>query len=459
MSGIASVGRPATGIKTMRAAALAIGLGATTLAMPPTGAVAQSADQTPAAIQQAIPVVAQSGMVVAQEPRAARIGVDILQKGGNAVDAAVAVGFALAVSYPRAGNIGGGGFMLIHRASGGDTAIDYRETAPAGINAKSFLDAAGQCRSAEVARIRARHRRAGHRRRSRARRGEIRFRPIHACRSDRAGDRHGARRHSLIADDLADLLPTAQARLARWPSTAQIFLKADGSALAAGDRLVQSDLADTLQAIARDGPRAFYEGRSPQKIAAAVQAAGGVMTADDLKGYRAVERAPVRGTYRGYDIVSMPPPSSGGVELIEMLNILEGYDLAHDDEAQTLYLMIEAMKRAYADRALFLGDPDAVAGSGRAADFEETTPRPGAPPSIPRHATPASAIHAGGTGNPKAATPRISRSSIVSAMRCPIPTRSISAMASDWWRTAPAFFSTTSSTILPPSRMRRTLTV
>ena len=123
---------------------------------------------------------------------------------------------------------------------------------------------------------------------------------------------------------------------------------------------MQADLANTLEAIAKAGPRAFYAGPIAEKIASAVQAAGGVMTADDLKDYRAVERAPVRGTYRGYDVVSMPPPSSGGVVLVEMLNILEGYDLAHEGEAQSLFLMTEAMKRAYADRAWFLGDPDVV---------------------------------------------------------------------------------------------------
>jgi gamma-glutamyltranspeptidase/glutathione hydrolase len=137
-------------------------------------------------------------------------------------------------------------------------------------------------------------------------------------------------------------------------------LKPDGSALSLGDHLVQSDLANTLEIIAKDGPHAFYFGPIAEKLAAAVQAAGGVMTVDDLKGYSAVERTPVRGTYRGYDIVSMPPPSSGGVELIEMLNILEGYDLAHQDDAHAAHFLVEAMKRAYADRALFLGDPDTV---------------------------------------------------------------------------------------------------
>ena len=164
--------------------------------------------------------------------------------------------------------------------------------------------------------------------------------------------------------------------------------------------MVQSDLADTLETIAREGPRAFYEGPIAEKIAAAVQAAGGVMTVDDIKDYRAIERTPVRGTYRGYDVVSMPPPSSGGVELIEMLNILEGYDLAHDDETQALYLMIEAMKRAYADRALFLGDPDAVTvpvakliAKSYAAAWRATID--------PVHATPASAIRAGANGDPE----------------------------------------------------------
>src|SRR5262249_51538470 len=152
----------------------------------------------------------------------------------------------------------------------------------------------------------------------------------------------------------------------------------------------------TLESVARAGPRACYQGPIAEKIAAAVQASGGVMTADDLKGYQAIERVPVRGTYRGYGVVSMPPPSSGGVELIEMLNILEGYDLAHADAAQALHLQIEAMKRAYADRALFLGDPDTVKvpvekliAKDYAAAWRATID--------PDHATPASAIRPGGT--------------------------------------------------------------
>ena len=162
-----------------------------------------------------------------------------------------------------------------------------------------------------------------------------------------------------VETDIADSLPGVASRLARWPSSARIFLRPDGTALREGERLVQRDLADTLEAIAETGPRAFYEGPIAERIAAAVQEAGGLMTAQDLRDYEPKERAPVRGTYRGHDIISMPPPSSGGVLLIAMLNMLEAYDLEADD-SRTLHLMIEVMKRAYADRAVFLGDPDFV---------------------------------------------------------------------------------------------------
>jgi gamma-glutamyltranspeptidase / glutathione hydrolase len=338
---------------------------------------------------------AHDGMVVAQEPLAARVGVDILKKGGNAVDAAVAVGFAMAVTYPRAGNIGGGGFMVIHRANGDNVTIDYREAAPAAITATSFLDAQG---NADPEKSRNSALAVGV--------------PGTVAGLALAEEKYGSGRFTL-ADLLAPAValardgfavsattmpppPFAASRLARWPSSAEIFLKPDSSALSIGDRLVQSDLANSLEAIAKNGPRAFYDGPMARKIAAAIQAAGGVMTPDDLKQYQAVERAAVRGTYRGYDIVSMPPPSSGGVELIEMLNILEGYDLAHDDEAEQDFLMVEAMKRAYADRALFLGDPGAVnnpvarlTAKDYAAQWRATID--------PSHATPASVVRAGGS--------------------------------------------------------------
>ncbi len=330
-------------------------------------------------------------MVVAQEATAARIGVDILQKGGNAIDAAVAVGFAMAVTYPRAGNIGGGGFMVIHRAGGEDTAIDYRETAPRAIHAKSFLDAQGNAdpqKSRDSALgIGVPGTVAG------LALAEQKFGSGRFTLADLIAPAIALARDGIaVTDDTADSLPGDRPRLARWPSTAPIFFKGDGAVLGPGDRLVQTDLAYTLEAIAKDGPQAFYQGAIAAKLAAAVEAAGGVMTADDLEDYRAIERAPVRGTYRGYDIVSMPPPSSGGVVLLEMLNILEGYDLAHDDEAQELFLMVEAMKRGYADRAQFLGDPDMVdvpvkllISKDRAAHWRATI--------NPAHATPASDIH------------------------------------------------------------------
>jgi gamma-glutamyltranspeptidase/glutathione hydrolase len=171
-----------------------------------------------------------------------------------------------------------------------------------------------------------------------------------------------AREGFAVDDDLADSLARLAPRLARWPSSAAVFLRSGGAPLQRGDRLLQSDLAQSLEAIAGEGPRAFYAGPIADKIVNAVRAAGGVMTREDLRTYRAIERTPLIGSYRGYDIVTMPPPSSGGVHLLEMLNVLEGYPLADRGERspQTLHLMIETMKRAYADRAQFLGDPDQV---------------------------------------------------------------------------------------------------
>ena len=359
-----------------------------------------SEDRVPdAEIARAQGVAAHDGMVVAQEAQAARVGVEILRQGGNAVDAAVAVGFALAVSYPRAGNIGGGGFMVIHRADGEDAAIDYRETAPKAIGAKSFLDAEGNAdpqksRDSALA-VGVPGTVAG------LALAEEKYGSGHFKLADLIAPAIAMARDGIpVSDDTADSLPTDNPRLARWPSSAKIFLKPDGGALSSGDRLVQSDLADTLRTIAHEGPRAFYEGPIADKLAAAVVAAGGVMTADDLKDYQAIERTPVRGNYRGYDIVSMPPPSSGGIELIEMLNILEGYDLAHADAAQALHLMIETMKRAYADRAQFLGDPDTV--SVPVAQLISKTYAAAWRTTIdPAHATPASDIRAGGTVQPE----------------------------------------------------------
>ena len=315
--------------------------------------------RTPA-IAPAQTIRAHNGVVVAQEQRAAGIGIEILDRGGNAVDAAVAVGFALAVTYPRAGNIGGGGFMVIHLAkTGKDVAIDYRETAPAAATRTMFLDASGEPDPKKsrdsalsigvpgtVAGLALAHAKYGS--------GKLSLAELIAPAITFA--RNGVE----IVDDTADSLPLAQSRIARWHSSAPVFLNSDGIVLMPGQDLLQPDLAATLGVIAREGPKGFYEGPVAEKIVTSIRKAGGIMTTDDLKNYQAILRVPVRGSYRGYDIVSMPPPSSGGVHLIELLNILEGYDLAKLSREQSLHDMIEAMKRVYADRATFMGDPAAV---------------------------------------------------------------------------------------------------
>jgi gamma-glutamyltranspeptidase/glutathione hydrolase len=307
-------------------------------------------------------VAAEHGMVVAQEKIGARIGADILQQGGNAVDAAVATGFALAVTYPRAGNIGGGGFMIIHSAERHeDVAIDYRETAPAAATRDMFLGTDGK---PDIARSRDSALSIGV--------------PGTVAGLALALEKYGSGRFTLadllkpaialahdgfvIADDLADTLPGIARRLARWPASAKIFSRADGTSLREDDRLVQADLAATLSAIATQGPRGFYQGPVAEKLAAGVREAGGIMTVDDLKSYQPVVRAPVRGSYRGFEIISMPPPSSGGVVLLETLNILEGFPIPDMKQgtAASLHVMIEALKRAYADRARYLGDPDFI---------------------------------------------------------------------------------------------------
>jgi gamma-glutamyltranspeptidase/glutathione hydrolase len=308
------------------------------------------------------PVFSAGGMVSSQESLATRIGVEILEQGGNAVDAAVAVGFALAVTLPRAGNIGGGGFMIVHRADRGETkAIDFRETAPASMTKDVYLTEKGE---ADLKRSQDSGLGIGV--------------PGTVAGMAMALERFGSGRFTLgkliqpaaelardgviIGDDLAFSLKQAEARLRRFEATAKVFMTAEGNALPRGANLVQEDLARTLQAIAAGGPKAFYEGPVAEKLVAAVNAAGGRWTADDLKGYRAIERDAVRGTYRGHDIVSMPPPSSGGVHLIQILNILEGFDLkaAGHNSADAIHLFAEASKLAYADRSEYLGDPGFV---------------------------------------------------------------------------------------------------
>jgi gamma-glutamyltranspeptidase/glutathione hydrolase len=345
-------------------------------------------------------VRAEHGMVVAQEKIAAQIGADVLKRGGNAVDAAVATGFAMAVTYPRAGNLGGGGFMVIHSAAHHeDVAIDYRETAPAATTARMFLGPDGKPDAAKsrdsalaigvpgtVAGLALALEKYGS--------GKFTLAEILRPAIDLA--RNGI----VVADDSADTLPDWHRRLARWPASEKIFSRADGTTLREGDRLIQTDLATTLAAIAEQGPSGFYQGPVAAKLAKAISDAGGIMTSDDLKSYQAVIRAPIRGSYRGYDIVAMPQPSSGGIVLLEILNILEGFPMQDmkQDSVASLHVMIEAMKRAYADRARYLGDPafvsapvatlvakDYAAKQRASIDPDRATPWTGALSATPPH--------------------------------------------------------------------------
>ncbi len=320
------------------------------------------ADPVISPLATARPVVARHGMIVSQEAAASRVGLDILKRGGNAIDAAVAVGFALAVTLPRAGNLGGGGFMLIYRADlNQTTAIDYRETAPTATTKDVFLDANGEADPFKsrysglaigvpgtVAGLELAWRKYGS--------GKLPFADLVAPAIALA------RQGLTVDDDVADSLPLAAKALARHPASARIYLRPDGSILQTGDHIALDDLAATLEAIAVKGIGGFYSGPVAQKIVEAVNAAGGRMTIEDLANYRAVERQPVIGTYRGYTVVSMPPPSSGGAHIIEILNILEGFPLAAQglNSAASLHELAEAEKLAYADRAAWLGDPDFI---------------------------------------------------------------------------------------------------
>ncbi len=306
------------------------------------------------------PVWARSGMVASQEAVATRIGVDILEGGGNAVDAAVAVGFALAVTLPQAGNLGGGGFMIVHDAESGEqVAIDYREKAPGEASRDMFLDAAGNADSKKSQYS-----------------GLAIGVPGTVAGLALALERYGtmsladvlapairlAEEGVTVTPDLADSLRASADELKVWPSSAKIFFKEGGVPYEPGDTLRQADLAKSLRLIAEGGPDAFYKGEIARLIAAQMERDGGLITAQDMAGYEAVVREPVRGTYRGHEVVSMPPPSSGGVHIIQILNILEGFPVGYlgHNSAETIHLMAEAMKLAYADRSEFLGDSDFV---------------------------------------------------------------------------------------------------
>ncbi|BBB64860.1 gamma-glutamyltransferase [Undibacterium sp. YM2] len=303
------------------------------------------------------PVYAKSGMVATEQTLASQVGLDILKRGGNAVDAAVAVGFALAVVLPNAGNIGGGGFMIIHDSkSGKDIALDFRELAPEKASRDMYLDAKGNVISGKSLYS---HLAVGI--------------PGTVAGMDLALRKYGsmkwkdviapairlAEQGFEISPHLAELIDSSKNQLGKWPASRAIFFK-DGKPMLAGERLLQKDLAQSLRLIAEQGPSAFYEGAVAKKIVAEMQQHEGLISASDLKNYKAVERIPVRGSYRGYEVVSMPPPSSGGVHIIQMLNMLEHYPLKEQgaNSAQTLHQLSEVMKLAYADRSEFLGDPD-----------------------------------------------------------------------------------------------------
>ncbi|MCR9070292.1 MAG: gamma-glutamyltransferase [Alphaproteobacteria bacterium] len=331
------------------------GLGGTALAPSLAGAF------SPAALtsdDRHTPVEASGGMVASREAEATLIGVEVLAAGGNAADAAAAVAFALAVTLPQAGNLGGGGFALVHRAEDQSShALDFREKAPAAAHRDVFLAPDGS-----VDRHRARYshhavgvpgsvagyldllERFGSWPRQRVMAPAIRL------------AEEGLRVTPILHRNIASRLE----RLRHWPATLAVVARPDGTALRPGDVLRQPDLAASLRQIAEQGAGAFYDGGIADLIVAEMARHGGPITAADLSEYSTVWRAPVRGTYRGVDIVSMPPPSSGGAHLVQMLNILEGWDLTSlgHNTAASLHRMSEAMRRAYADRASHLGDPD-----------------------------------------------------------------------------------------------------
>jgi len=305
-------------------------------------------------------VKAQHGMVASVDAMATQVGVEILRQGGNAVDAAVAVGFALAVTHPQAGNLGGGGFMLLRTASGRTSAIDFREMAPGHASRDMFLDKQG---NADSKLSLTSHLASGT--------------PGTVAGLALAAHKYGtlplstllapaiklARDGIVVNDALADDLKTyGKEVLINHPNSKAIFYKADGTPWQKGDRLVQKNLAHSLQLIARQGPDAFYKGAIADEIAGEMAQHGGLINKADLAAYRAVERKPSSGTYRGYEVFSMPPPSSGGIHIVQILNILENFDLAKMGfgSADAMQVMAEAEKYAYADRSEYLGDPDFV---------------------------------------------------------------------------------------------------
>jgi gamma-glutamyltranspeptidase/glutathione hydrolase len=306
------------------------------------------------------PVRAPHGMVASTERIASQIGVEVMKRGGNAVDAAVAVAFSLAVIYPTAGNLGGGGFMMIRRRDGTATAIDYREVAPAAATRDMYIGADGALIKGEGSSLLG-YRAAGV--------------PGTVAGMSYALKKYGSGKltwteliepaRKLAAEGFVvthrteKLLQDHQELLSPFADSRRIFLR-DGKLYREGEILRQPELAATLARLQKNGPREFYEGETARLIAEDMQRHHGLITRDDLRDYTAKERTPIRGSYRGYGIITMPPPSAGGAVLLEMLNILEGFDLKklHPFSSEYYHLLVEAMRRAYADRAEYMGDSD-----------------------------------------------------------------------------------------------------
>jgi gamma-glutamyltranspeptidase/glutathione hydrolase len=303
---------------------------------------------------------AKHAMVASQHPLASQIGVDIMKKGGNAVDAAIAVGLALAVVYPEAGNIGGGGFMVIRKKDGSAFAIDYREMAPAAAHRDVFVNDKGELMRGEgsstigyrasgvpgvVAGFELAFRKHGS--------GKVKWADLVEPARLLAQDGY------ILSHRLAELFRGYSESLAKYPESKRIFLN-DGTFFETGDRLVQKDLAETLNRIKLNGAKGFYEGKTAELIAADMKANNGLITLKDLKNYKAREREPLRGTYRGHEIITMPPPSSGGIVMLQVLNMLEKYDVGKMGfgSAERFHLLAEASRRAFADRAEYMADPD-----------------------------------------------------------------------------------------------------
>ncbi len=306
------------------------------------------------------PVRAPNAMVASQHPLASQIGVDVMKCGGNAIDAAIAVGIALAVVYPEAGNIGGGGFMVIRKKNGETYAIDYREMAPAAAHRDLYVNDKGELIRGEgsstigyrasgvpgtLAGFELAHKKYGS--------GKVSWSDLVAPARKLANEGY------VLSYRLASLAVAYREHLEKYPDSKRIFLR-DGNHYKEGELLKQPELGQTLARIEKNGAKDFYEGRTAELIAADMKSNNGLITLEDLKNYRAKERAPIRGTYRGHEVISMPPPSSGGIVLLQVLNMLEGYDIramGHNSAAK-LHLLTEASRRAFADRAEYMADPD-----------------------------------------------------------------------------------------------------